>query len=112
MYSLLGGKSKDRLPVYMTSCRPDLAKEMGFVGAKIPCPFGPDAGEAGFRKNVEYFKAARELVGPDYPLMLDCYMSLTVPYAIRLARALAPHGLKWIEECLPPDDYDGYRQVR
>ena len=26
--------------------------------------------------------------------MVDCYMSLTVPYAIQLAKQLAPHGVK------------------
>jgi len=82
-----------------------------FVGGKVPCPYGPSAGDEGFRKNVEYFKDWREKVGPDYPLMLDCYMALTVPYAIKLAKALQPYGLKWIEECLHPDDYDGYEQV-
>ena len=35
-------------------------------------------------------------------------MALSVPYAIKLGRALAPYGLKWMEEFLPPDDYDGY----
>ena len=39
-------------------------------------------------------------------------MALNVPYTIRLAKALAPLGLKWIEEFLPPDDYDGYREVK
>ena len=50
-------------------------------------------------------------VGPDFPLMLDCYMALTVPYAIKLCNALAPHGLKWMEEFLPPDNYEGYKEV-
>lgn len=40
VYALLGGKTKERLPVYCTSSRPDLAKKLGFVGAKIPCPHG------------------------------------------------------------------------
>ena len=31
---------------------------------------------------------ARAQVGPDFPLRLDCYMALTVPYAIQLAKAL------------------------
>ena len=44
--------------------------------------------------------------------MLDCYMALTVPYTIKLAKALEPLGLKWIEEFLPPDNYDGYTDVR
>jgi len=112
VYALLGGKVVDRLPVYMTSSNPVNAKNMGFVGGKVPCPYGPKAGDEGLRKNVEFFKAWREKVGPDFPLMLDCYMSLTVPYSIKLAKALQPHGLKWMEEFLPPDDYEGYARVK
>eukprot|EP00117_Sycon_ciliatum_P027294 scpid56584/ scgid22210/ L-rhamnonate dehydratase len=111
VYALLGGKTKDRLPVYCTTARPDLAKEFGFVGAKIPCPYGPAEGDDGLRRNVKVFAEAREKVGPDFPLMLDCYMALTVPYAIKLARALEPYKLKWMEEFLPPDDYAGYSEV-
>ena len=39
-------------------------------------------------------------------------MALTVPYATRLTKELEPYGLKWIEEFLSPDDYEGYNQVR
>jgi len=112
VYAMLGGKSKDRLPCYMTTARPDLAKEFGFVGAKIPCAYGPADGDIGLRKNVEIFKGWREKVGPDFPLSLDCYMALSVPYAIKLAKALQPYNLKWMEEFLPPDDYAGYAQVK
>ena len=62
MYALLGGKAKDRLPVYSTTGRPDIAKELGFVGAKVPCPYGPADGDEGLRKNVEFFKGWREKV--------------------------------------------------
>ena len=51
-------------------------------------------------------------MGEDFPLMLDCYMSLTVPYAINLAHRLAPIGLKWMEEYLQPDDYAGHAAVQ
>ncbi|PVD39567.1 hypothetical protein C0Q70_02202 [Pomacea canaliculata] len=112
VYQLLGGKTKQRLPVYCTTARPDLAKEMGFVGAKIACPYGPAEGDAGLEKNVAFFRNWRDKVGPEFPLMLDCYMALTAPYAARLARRLEPLGLKWIEEYLPPDSYAGYTQVR
>jgi len=112
VYALLGGKVVDRLPVYMTSSNPLNAKNMGFVGGKIPCPYGPSAGDEGLRKNVEFFKGWREKVGPEFPLSLDCYMALTVPYAIKLAKALQPYNLKWMEEFLPPDDYAGYAQVK
>ena len=62
VYAMIGGKAHDRLPVYMTTARPDLAKEFGFVGAKIPCQYGPSAGDEGFRKNVEFYKGWREKV--------------------------------------------------
>ena len=111
MYQLLGGKTKPRLPVYCTTARPDVAKQLGFVGAKVTCPHGPAEGDQGLEKNVQFFKKWRESVGPDFPLMLDCYMALSATYAARLARRLEPLGLKWMEEFLPPDDYTGYKQV-
>jgi L-alanine-DL-glutamate epimerase-like enolase superfamily enzyme len=61
---------------------------------------------------MQCIKKHRESVGPDFPLMIDCYMSLTVPYAIALAKNIEPYKIKWIEEFLPPDDYDGYAQVK
>lgn len=54
----------------------------------------------------------RSRVGADFWLMLDCWMSLDVPYATRLAHEAHALGLKWIEECLPPDDYWGYAKLR
>lgn len=39
VYNLLGGKTKEKIPIYATTSRADLAKEMGFAGAKVPCIF-------------------------------------------------------------------------
>lgn len=112
VYQMLGGKSKEKMPVYATTARPDLAKEMGFHGAKFPLPFGPANGQEGMVKNVELVKKWREAVGPEFPLMIDCWMSLTVPYALELARRCEPYNVKWIEETLPPDDYEGYAEIK
>jgi L-rhamnonate dehydratase len=109
---LLGGPGNERIPVYTTTARPDLAREMGFKSAKIPLVHDPAEGHAGLLANVEIFRDAREKVGPDFDLMLDCYMALTVPYAVELARALDPYRLSWLEEALPPDDYDGYAELK
>lgn len=89
-----------------------LCIQKGFVGAKIPLPFSHIEGEEGLKKNISAVQIARESVGPDFPLMIDCYMSLTPSYTIQLAKALEPFKVKWIEEFLPPDDYDGYQQVK
>ena len=107
VYAMLGGKTKDRLPVYATTIRPDLAQKMGFHGAKLPLMYGPADGRDGLRKNTATMEEARASVGPDFRLMVDCYMSLTVPYAIELARAFEPYDIHWLEECLPPDDVAG-----
>ena len=32
---------QDKLPVYGTTARPDLAKKLGFQAAKFPLPYGP-----------------------------------------------------------------------
>ena len=49
---------------------------------------------------------------PHFDLMIDCYMSLTVPYTIQLTEALRPYRIRWIEEPLPPDDYDGHARIK
>ena len=54
----------------------------------------------------------RARVGDDFFLAYDCWMSLDLDYALRLAEGLRPFGFKWIEECLPPDDYWGYAELR
>lgn len=44
--------------------------------------------------------------------MVDCYMALTVPYTIELIKKAEPYNVKWFEEFLPPDSYEGYKQVK
>jgi L-rhamnonate dehydratase len=97
---------------YATGARPDLAQQMGFVGGKLPLHHGPYEGTAGLRANLDELAAMREKVGDDFWLMWDCWMSLDLDYAVRLATAAHEYGLKWLEEALIPDDYWGYRELR
>ncbi|QDD88431.1 L-rhamnonate dehydratase [Pseudomonas oryzihabitans] len=112
VHQLLGGAVRDELQFYATGARPDLAKEMGFIGGKLPLQHGPAEGEEGLRKNLEALATMRERVGDDFWLMLDCWMSLDLNYATRLAQGAQQFGLKWIEEALPPDDYWGYAELK
>ena len=112
VYHLLGGAVRDELQFYATGARPDLAKDMGFIGGKLPLHHGPAEGEHGFRRNIAALAEMREKVGPDFWLMLDCWMALDVGYATRLAAAAHEHGLKWIEEAISPDDYWGYAELK
>ena len=112
VYNLIGGLTRDEIHFYCTGPAPDAVKALGFWGAKVPLPHGPFDGDDGLHKNVAYLSAQRALVGPGYPLMVDCYMALNVPYTIRLAEACKPLDIHWWEEPLSPDDVEGYRQLR
>lgn len=112
VYALLGGPVRDELTMYATGARPDVAKKLGFIGGKMPLHHGPAEGEEGLRKNLDMIRDMREKVGDDFWLMLDCWMSLDLEYATRLAHGAAEYNLKWIEEALSPDDYWGYAKLK
>jgi L-rhamnonate dehydratase len=112
VFELLGGAVREELRFYATGARPDLAKDFGFIGGKMPAHWGPHDGEEGIRKDAAMVGMYREKCGPDFWLMLDCWMSQNVNHATRLAHACAPHNLKWIEESLPPLDFQGYAELK
>jgi L-rhamnonate dehydratase len=78
VYKMIGGRTKKEIPLYLTGPKPAVAEKLGFWGSKVPLPHGPADGLAGIRKNVAYLKAQKESTHPDFPLMVDCYMSLDV----------------------------------
>lgn len=112
VYAMLGGKVREELQFYATGPRPDLAKEMGFIGGKLPLVYGPADGEEGLKKNLEMAADMRAKVGPDFMLMWDCWMALDLPYAKKLMQGSEELGFKWVEECFNPDDYWSYRDLK
>jgi L-rhamnonate dehydratase len=112
VYYLIGGKSREEIAFYCTGPEPGAAKAMGFWGAKVPLPYSHFDNHDGLAGNIAFLTEQREKVGPDFPLMVDCYMSLTPSYAIALAEAAKPLGIHWWEEVLHPDDVEGFRQIK
>lgn len=110
--NLIGGRSRDEIAFYCTGPHAEAIKAMGFWGAKVPLPHSHFDGSAGLRDNVAFLAAHRAAVGPDFPLMVDCYMSLTPTYAIELASAARHLSINWWEEALHPGDIEGYRQIK
>jgi len=104
---LLGGRVGEPIPTYIT-LRGDLEQALadGHRGFKMHLAFmgalpGPD-------ELIRQVEDARRVVGPERLLMFDAFMRWDVEIAQRMAEALAPSGLAWLEEPLPPDDLDGY----
>ncbi len=112
VYSLLGGPARDKMYCYVTGNDVDWYLELGFTAFKLACPYGPADGLEGIRKNEEFIAQAREQIGDECELMLDCWMAFDVEYTVRLAETLRPYRLKWMEECLIPEDMDAHVELR
>jgi L-alanine-DL-glutamate epimerase-like enolase superfamily enzyme len=122
VYRLLGGKTKERIPVYASrlySCPLDeLAaeakryKEDGYKAMKLRFGWGPNDGAAGMQRNVELVRTVRETVGHELDVMADAYMGWTLDYARRMLPLLEPFNLRWLEEPVIPDDIHGYAELR
>ena len=112
VYNLIGGRTKDRIPVYVTGNLTERHLQEGFRDVKLALLHGPADGREGLRANIELVERTRKLIGPDGDIMLDCYMALDVPYTIALAKAVAEFRVLWIEEPVPPDQIDSYRRIK
>jgi L-rhamnonate dehydratase len=108
----LGGPSRDRIRCYATGNDTDWYLSLGFDSTKVACPYGPAEGWRGLDLNEEFIAAKREEVGPERELMVDCWMAFDVDFAVRFSERMRPYRLRWIEDCLMPDDLDGQAELR
>jgi galactonate dehydratase len=97
------------------------ALDLGFSALKfdldVPTSLQPDAhnrviSAAHLDYMVELVKSVRKEAGPNIDLAFDCHWSYNVGDAIRLARALEPFNLWWLEDPLPPENVEALAQVR
>ena len=111
VYRLLGGATKEDIPVYETTNDRVDWDNHEFFGVKLAMPYGPADGREGLLKNRDLVKECRERIGDKRDIMLDCYMAWDVEYTIRMLDSVAPYGVRWIEEALPPDNIQGYEKL-
>lgn len=112
VFELAGGPARDRQTCYATGNDIDWHMELGFTAAKLACPYGPADGLAAIDANEEFVAKAREHIGPRIDLMLDCWMAFDVEFAVRLAERLKPYKLRWIEDCLTPENLSAHEALR
>lgn len=114
VYRLLGGPTRTEIPAYASalgySLEPELVRKraqeivaQGYRATKWFFRHGHLDGREGMRQNLELARTLREAVGDEVDIMLDAWMSWSVPYTIAMARQLAPYNPRWIEEPLMPD---------
>jgi D-galactarolactone cycloisomerase len=125
IHMLLGGAFRDSVHAYATGCyyRPEdmvdhrpslplLAQEArgyiddGFSMLKIK------VGLLSVEADAERLATIRAAVGDETQLLVDCNHAYNAHTAIRMGRYLEKNNVLWFEEPVPPEDLDGYRQVR
>jgi L-alanine-DL-glutamate epimerase-like enolase superfamily enzyme len=122
VFRLLGGRTKEKIPVYASRLYampiPELRaeaqkyKDEGYKAMKFRFGWGPIDGAEGMQKNVELARNVREVVGDGIDLMADAYMGWTLDYAKRMLPLLEPFHLRWLEEPVIPDDTRGYAELK
>ncbi len=82
-------------------------REAGFTAMKVKIGFGVS-------DDVAVLQRIREAVGPDVLLMADANHAYDASTARRLLRQCDDGSvdLYWLEEPIPPEDRDGYRELR
>jgi len=126
VWQLLGDKVRDAVPLYGRLCKwgtPEenfdanlaLLNEKGYRAIKVgfELPKDPVVDEkAVIQDCIDNLSRLREAGGPDFDLCLDTHAMLPAASVIRLARALEPLNLQFLEEPVAPEDIDGLQRVR
>lgn len=107
VWQLLGGRFRDRIRAY---CHASTVET-----ARVAVDAGWGAIKAGNVKDaLSKVEALRAAFGATVDIAVDLHGPpwMTAPDAIRLAQALEPHDLLFLEEPLSPEDIDGLRRLR
>jgi L-alanine-DL-glutamate epimerase-like enolase superfamily enzyme len=68
--------------------------------------------EKGLAKLQEYVRQVRDTVGWDIPIAADHFGHIGIEDAIKMAQALDPFNLAWLEDMIPWDYPDDYVRLR
>lgn len=115
VYRLLGGKYRDRVPVYATALYPEEPSKVaararafadqGFHGVKIKVGFD-------LQQDIRIVRAVRQELGKDFTVMTDANQGYSVDVGLKAAAAFAECGAFWLEEPLFVEDIEGHAKLR
>lgn len=110
VYDLLGGRTKELVPVYATGPDTEWYGETGFKDHKFPHRW--TGKESDYDTAVAAAARAREVFGPDARIMIDTYLTWDSAVTLEMARRLAEFNIYWFEDVLNPDDLAGQAALR
>lgn len=115
LWKLLGGHSSEVTPYaggidlhlsiddLLAQTERNLAKGFHAIKMKV--------GQERVRKDVARVAAMRDMLGPDFRLMVDANMRWNVETAVRAARQFRQYDVYWLEEPTIPDDVPGHARI-
>lgn len=133
IYQLLGGKFRDKVRIYADSdmddpLGPEAAKKIpwikdkGFTAMKIDLDDARDparfdmvnwtASNGEIDRMVKWVAHVRESIPKEMDLACDMHGRYDAPTGKKVAKALEPFRLLWLEEPVPPEDIDAMRDIR
>jgi len=132
-YQLLGGKYRDAVRVYCDCHAGDesepaanaaeaerVVSELGYDALKfdLDVPSGQELDRANRHlrgpevdHKAEIVRAVTEQVGDRADVAFDCHWSFSAGSAKRLAEAVEPYDVWWLEDPVPPENHDVQRDV-
>ncbi|MFP8952903.1 mandelate racemase/muconate lactonizing enzyme family protein [Natrialbaceae archaeon A-arb3/5] len=132
-YQLLGGKYRDEVRVYCDchteeeadpiACADEaerVVEELGYDALKfdLDVPSGHEKDRANrhlrgpeIDHKVSIVEAVTERVGSRADVAFDCHWTFSAGSAKRLAEALEPYDVWWLEDPVPPENHDVQREV-
>jgi galactonate dehydratase len=134
VYQLLGGKFRDRIRVYCDTAGSRLepaemgrrAKEdvdkYGFTAVKFDIDDAADPRKLDrynwsvslpeLERMVAQIAAVRAAVGPHVDVCVDCHGRFDEQSGHRIAKAMEPFNLMWLEEPVPAEFPEAYARIR
>jgi galactonate dehydratase len=133
VYQLLGGKFRDKVRIY---CDSDMEvpigeeadrklpwiKAQGFTAMKIDLDDARDparfdavnftASNGEIDRMVKWVSHVRESIPSNIDLACDMHGRYDAPTGKKVAKALEPFRLMWLEEPVPPEDIDAMADIR
>lgn len=82
------------------------------TGPLHPDPWNGSIAPSEFDAMIRTVAAVREAVGPSVEVAIDMHGRYDLPSAVRVAQALEPFGLLWLEEPVPPENPEAPAEVR
>lgn len=134
VYQLMGGKFRDKIRVYCDTAGSRLAPDemgrrakedvdkYGFTAVKFDIDDRQDPNKLDqynwsvsipeLRRMEDQIAAVREAVGENIDICVDCHGRFDEVSGMKIAKALEPYNLMWLEEPVPAEVPESYARIR